>query len=79
MKSFCGGDPMAIHHMDGTYHENIRDYLVHRAHSVRIDANLNLLNLAVYSENFYVEFLNELLDLQLENANASERNKAGID
>ncbi len=70
---------MTIHHMDRTYHDNIQDYLVHRAHSVRVDANLNLLNLAVYSENFYVEFLNELLDLRLENANASKRNKPGID
>lgn len=70
---------MAIHHMDGTYRDKIRDYLVHRALSVRVDANLNLLNLAGLSEDFYAEFLNILLDLQLQNANATERNKAGID
>ena len=68
-----------IEHQDEKHHQNIRNYLVNRALSVRVDANLNCLDLAGMSEDFYAEFLNILLDLKLENANASERNKAGID
>lgn len=70
---------MSIEHLDETYRANIRDYLIHRAHAVRIDANLNLLSLAGVSEDFYVEFLNTLLDFKLENANVDEHNVSGID
>ncbi len=70
---------MVIEHYDEVYRTNIRDYLIRRAHAVQVDAKLNLLNLAGLSEDFYTEFLNLLLDLRFENANASERNKAGID
>lgn len=73
------GQAMVIEHLDESYRAKIRNYLIHRAYAVRVDAKLNLLNLAGLSEDFYAEFLNILLDLQLENANATERNKAGID
>lgn len=64
---------------DAEYKSNIENYLVFRAHTVQVDAKGNLLNLAVLSEDFYVEFLNILLDLTLVNANAAKQNTAGID
>lgn len=70
---------MGIVHNDEYYYQNIRNYLIYRAHAVRVDANLNRLSLAGMSEDFYVEFLNILLDLSLENANDSDRNAPGID
>ena len=70
---------MSFIHNDVLYRENIRNYLVQRAHAVRVDIDGNLANLAVLSEDFYAEFLNILLDLQLRNANAAERNTKGID
>ena len=70
---------MDFKNKDEKYYQNIRNYLIHRAHAVQVDANLNRLSLAGLSEDFYAAFLNILLDLQLENANATERNKAGID
>lgn len=66
-------------HNDVIYRENIRNYLIERAHAVRVDTKGNLMNLSVLSEDFYVEFLNILLGLKLENANASEQDTAGID
>ena len=70
---------MIISHSDEQYRTNIRDYLIHRAHAVRVDAKGNLMNLAVLSENFYAEFLNELFNLHLKNANADKLNTPGID
>ena len=66
-------------HNDVIYRENIRNYLIERAHAVQVDKKGNLMNLAVLGEDFYVEFLNILLNLKLENANASKQNMAGID
>ena len=70
---------MVITHNDEQYRTNIRDYLIHRAHAVRVDARGNLMNLAVMSEDFYTAFLNVLFDLHLKNANADKSNTAGID
>lgn len=70
---------MRIMHNDLRYRENIETYLIQRAHAVQVDTKGNLMNLAVLSEDFYTEFLNILLDLNLTNANALERNKKGID
>ena len=70
---------MVITHNDEQYRTNIRDYLIHRAHAVRVDARGNLMNLAVMSEDFYAAFLNVLFDLHLNNANADKSNTAGID
>lgn len=70
---------MVISHSDEQYRINIRDYLIHRAHAVRVDAKGNLMNLAVLSEDFYAEFLNRLFDLYLKNANADKQKTAGID
>ena len=70
---------MEYRNNDLIYRNKIKQYLIHRAHEVRVDANGNLMNLSVLSENFYCEFLNILLGLSLENANASRKNTAGID
>lgn len=70
---------MVITHNDEQYRTNIRDYLIHRAHAVRVDARGNLMSLAVLSEDFYAAFLNVLFDLHLNNANADKSNTAGID
>ena len=70
---------LSVVHNDELYNANIRNYLIQRSHAVRVDANRNLLNLSILSEDFYAEFLNILLDLQLKNANASDRNAKGID
>lgn len=66
-------------HNDENYHNKIRDYLIDRAHAVRVDVNRNMPKLSVLSEDFYAEFLNILLDLQLENENVNKRNVKGID
>lgn len=70
---------MGIIHSDEFYYQNIRNYLIQRAHAVQVDANLNRLSLAGMSENFYVVFLNTLLGLSLKNANDGNRNAPGID
>ena len=70
---------MVITHNDEQYRTNIRDYLIHRAHAVRVDARGNLMNLAVLSEDFYAAFLDVLFDIHLKNANADKSNTPGID
>ena len=57
----------------------IRNALLFREASVRLDADGNLLNLALLSEGFYCELLNELMGWNLENANLREKNAPGID
>ena len=54
----------------------IRDYLLFRVNSVQTSSNRNQNSLAVQSENFYKEFLNILLDCNLDNTGL---NAAGID
>lgn len=65
--------------MDETYYINIRDTLVFREGTVRVDADGNLLSLAVLSEGFYRELLNMLMGWNLINANIEEKNAPGID
>lgn len=64
---------------DEKYYSNIRNALVARAAAVKVDAERNLQNLGVLSEEFYREFVNILLDLRLVNANDAEHNSPGID
>lgn len=70
---------MTTEHNDETYRKNIRNYLIARALAVQVDTKGNLMSLAVLSEDFYVEFLNILLDLNLRNENDTEQNISGID
>lgn len=41
--------------------------------------SLNILNLNIHSENFYLHFFNLLFDWKLENLNTKQQNMAGID
>lgn len=64
---------------DEKYYANIRRALVARATAVKVDADRNLQNLGVLSEEFYREFINILLNLNLTNANKVEHNFPGVD
>ena len=65
--------------MDETYCINIRNTLVFREGTVRVDADGNLLSLAVLSEGFYCALLNKLMGWNLINANSEKQNASGID
>ena len=65
--------------LDEKYYNNIRDTLVFREGAVRVDADGNLLNLAVLSEGFYCALLNNLMGWNLINANIEKQNVPGID
>ena len=51
---------VSMKNMDETYCINIRNTLVFREGTVRVDADGNLLSLAVLSEGFYCALLNKL-------------------
>lgn len=68
-----------MNNMDEIYYTNIRNTLVFREGTVRIDADGNLLSLAVLSEGFYCALLNTLMGWNLINANSEEKNSPGID
>lgn len=61
------------------YITRILDGLAFLQTKVRIFSRLNLLDVNVHSENFYRDFLNIVLDYNLENINFSDPNSASID
>ena len=68
-----------MNNMDELYYINIRNTLFFREGTVRVDADGNLLSLAVISEGFYCALLNTLMGWNLINANSEEKNAPGID
>lgn len=68
-----------MNNMDEIYYINIRNTLLFREGTVRVDADGNLLSLAVISEGFYCALLNTLMGWNLINANSEEKNASGID
>lgn len=68
-----------MNNMDELYYNNIRDALKFREGTVHLDADGNLLSLAVLSEGFYCQLLNALMDWNLINANREKKNAPGID
>ena len=68
-----------MNNMDEIYYINIRNTLLFREGTVRVDADGNLLSLAVISEGFYCALLNTLMGWKLINANSEEKNAPGID
>ena len=61
------------------YFNYIEDKLAHLTARVELRGKLNLLDLHLHSENFYLHFLNELLGWQLQNLNTFKSNVAAID
>lgn len=49
------------------------------SHRIKIRGKINLLDLNIYSETFFAEMLNKVLDLKLKNMNAIKQNVEGID
>lgn len=62
-----------------TYISDILDRLSGLAYNVELHGLLNLLNLHVLSEDFYVGLLNLVYGWKLRNANSSQQNAPGID
>lgn len=62
-----------------TYISDILDRLSGLAYNVELRGLLNLLNLHVLSEDFYVGLLNLVYGWKLRNANSSQQNAPGID
>lgn len=62
-----------------TYISDILDRLSDLAYNVELRGLLNLLNLHVLSEDFYVGLLNLVYGWKLRNANSSQQNAPGID
>ena len=57
----------------------IEERLTWLATRLSLRGKLNILDLHLHSENFYIHFLNQVFDWKLENANLSKRNISGID
>ena len=57
----------------------IEDKLNYLAYRIESRGGLNLLELNLHSENFYLHFLNLLFDWDLKNLNSEKQNVAGID
>lgn len=62
-----------------TYISDILDRLSGLAYNVKLRSSLNLLDLHVISEDFYVGLLNLVYGWDLRNANSSQQNAPGID
>ena len=62
-----------------TYISDILDRLSGLAYNVELRSSLNLLDLHVISEDFYVGLLNLVYGWNLRNANSSQQNAPGID
>lgn len=62
-----------------TYFNYIEEKLELLALRVERRGKINLLDLNIYSETFFADFLNMLFDYQLENLNVIEQNVEGID
>ena len=62
-----------------TYFEFIESKLTSLAASIDMRGGLNILNLNLHAENFYLHFCNLLFGWELHNLNAVDQNAAGID
>ena len=62
-----------------TYISDILDRLSGLAYNVELRGSLNLLDLHVISEDFYVDLLNLIYGWKLRNANSLQQNAPGID
>ena len=61
-----------------TYISDILDRISGLAYNVKLRGLLNLLDLHIISEDFYVDFLNLVYGWNLRNANSSQQNAPGI-
>lgn len=61
------------------YFEYIDEKIHTLAHRIRTRGKLNILNLHLHSENFYLHFFNELYGYELVNLNSSAQNVEAID
>ena len=61
------------------YFDYIEEKLSTLATRIEVRSKLNILDLHLHSENFYLHFLNELFDWQLKNLNAFKLNTEAID
>ena len=61
------------------YFNYIEEKLNFLAYRIKERGKLNLLDLNIYSETFFAEMMNMLLDLNLKNMNAIWQNVEGID
>ncbi len=61
------------------YFEYIDERLHTLAHRIRTRGKLNILNLNLHSENFYLHFFNTLYGYELVNLNSSAQNVEAID
>jgi len=61
------------------YFDVIKNNLGMLAYSIELCGGLNLLDVHLHSEDFYLHFINLLFGWQLENLNAVQHNAAGID
>jgi len=61
------------------YFDDIEERLNLLAYRIEVRGGLNILNLHLHSENFYLHFLNVLFSWKLKNLNAVDPNAAGLD
>lgn len=61
------------------YFDLIEERLSFLAYRIEVRGGLNILDLHLHSENFYLHFLNLLFDWKLQNLNIERQNAAGID
>lgn len=62
-----------------TYYDFIESKLSLLALRIEVRGGLNILNLHLHSENFYLHFFNILFGWKLQNANVVDHNAAGLD
>lgn len=62
-----------------TYYNFIEEKLIYLASRIEMRGRLNLLDMHLHSEDFYLHFINLLFDWELRNLNAVQQNTAGID
>lgn len=62
-----------------TYFDFIESKLSHLATRIELRGGLNIQDLHIHSESFYLHFFNLLFDWNLQNLNAVQQNMAGVD
>jgi hypothetical protein len=61
------------------YFDEIESRMSWLATRIELRSSLNILNLNLHSEDFYIHFLNAVYDLELVNLNSVEQNTPGLD
>ncbi len=61
------------------YFSYIEEKLIILAHRIEVRGKMNILDLHIYSESFYLHFLNLVFDWQLRNLNVTKQNAEAID